>query len=135
MVPVAITAPAAKTLAVFVASAAASKLVNLVRSALVIMAPEPTLVTSLRAVTLLVVYIPFVTVEAFPVKAPTKEVAVTVPPLVILLLPRFISPPRVRLDNVPTLVRLDPVIPDPKVVALNISVPFIFKTFPVGTFT
>ena len=40
---------------------------NLVRSAPVIMAPEPTSVTSDNAVTLDVIYTPFVTVAAFPV--------------------------------------------------------------------
>ena len=53
--PVFITAPAAATFVASVTSADASMEVNLVRSASVIIAPDPTLVTSLRTVTLLVV--------------------------------------------------------------------------------
>ena len=53
--PVFITAPAAATFVASVTSAFSSIAANLVRSAPVIIAPEPTLVTSDRAVTLLVV--------------------------------------------------------------------------------
>ena len=53
--PDVITAPAANTLVASVTSAAVSIFVNLVRSALVMIAPEPALVTSDNAVTLDVV--------------------------------------------------------------------------------
>ena len=69
--PDVITAPAANTLVASVTSAAVSIPDNLVRSAPVIIAPEPTLVTSDNAVTLDVVYTPFVTVAAFPEILPT----------------------------------------------------------------
>ena len=64
--PDVITAPAANTLVASVTSADVSMPDNFVRSAPVIIAPEPTLVTSDNAVTLDVVYTPLVTVAAFP---------------------------------------------------------------------
>ena len=64
--PDVITAPAANTLVASVTSAAVSIFVNLVRSALVIMAPDPASVTSDNAATLEVVYTPLVTVAALP---------------------------------------------------------------------
>ena len=65
--PDVITAPAANTFVASVTSAAVSIPDNFVRSALVIMAPEPTSETSDNAVTLEVVYTPLVTVAALPV--------------------------------------------------------------------
>ena len=90
--PVFITAPAAATLVASVTSAEASMPANLVLSAAVIMAPEPTLVTSDSAVTLLVVYTPFVTVAAFPLMLPEMALLkVLVPPIVWF--PEVITPP------------------------------------------
>ena len=68
--PVFITAPAADTLVASVTSANVSMFDNLVRSASVMIAPEPTLVTSDKAVTLDVVYTPLVTVAALPETSP-----------------------------------------------------------------
>ena len=68
--PDVITPPAANTLVASVTSAAVSIPDNFVRSALVIIAPEPTSVTSDNAVTLDVVYTPLVTVAALPVMLP-----------------------------------------------------------------
>ena len=68
--PVFITAPAAATFVASVTSAEVSIPDNLVLSALVMIAPLPTEVISLSAVAELVVYIPFVTVPAFPVISP-----------------------------------------------------------------
>ena len=90
--PDVITPPAASTLVASVTSAAVSIPLNFVLSAPVMIAPEPAFVTSLRAVTLLVVYTPFVTVPAFPVILPAiAELNVLVPEIVWL--PVTITPP------------------------------------------
>ena len=68
--PVFITPPAARTLVKSVTSAFSSILVNLVLSTSVIIFPLPELVTSVKLVTLLVVYTPLVTVAAFPLILP-----------------------------------------------------------------
>ena len=92
--PDVITAPAANTLSASVTSAAVSIPDNLVRSASVIIAPEPTSVTSDNAVTLDVVYTPLVTVEAFPEISPIILFAnVTAPVELILIAPAVVVEP------------------------------------------
>ena len=88
--PVIITAPAARTLVPSVTSAPVSIPFNLVLSAAVIMAPEPASVTSDRAVTLLVVYTPLVTVSAFPVTLPSRF-AFRIPTVPETMLPLIVA--------------------------------------------
>ena len=77
------TAPAAATVVASVTSADVSIPDNFVLSAEVIIAPDPALVTSLNDVTLDVVYIPFVTVAAFPsIEPEIVELNVLVPAIV-----------------------------------------------------
>ena len=100
---VVITAPAAVTLVASVTSADVSIPVSFVLSAAVIMAPEPTLLTSERSVTLEVVYIPLVTVVAvvaFPVTFPSKfAFKVALVPVNTLL----VSVAAVSMANLPSL--------------------------------
>ena len=74
------TAPAAATVVASVTSADVSIPDNFVLSAEVIIAPDPALVISLNDVTLDVVYIPFVTVAAFP-EYPTEVIVPNEDPL------------------------------------------------------
>ena len=86
------TPPAASTFVASVTSAAASIPDNLVLSASVMISPEPALVTSDNAVTLLVVYTPLVTVAAFPVILPAIALLKVLVPAIVSF-PVFNTPP------------------------------------------
>ena len=125
--PVFITAPAAATLVASVTSADVSIPDNLVRSALVIIAPEPTLVTSDNAVTLDVVYTPLVTVVAFPEISPMIVLAnVTAPPELIVIALAVVAEPIV----LPSVILMLPNVAAPVIEAVPVAeiLPFTDKS-------
>ena len=125
--PVFITAPAADTLVASVTSAAVSIPNNLVRSASVMIAPEPAFDTSDNAVTLDVVYTPFVTVVAFPEISPMIVLAnVTAPPELIVIAFDVVAEPIV----LPSVILMLPNVAAPVIEAVPVAeiLPFTDKS-------
>ena len=122
----AITAPAASTLTESVTSAFSSILVNFVLSAFEIILPEPELVISDKEVTLLVVYIPFVTVSELPsIFADNKPFVYVMSPVFV---PVSVVVPITNLssDSSHPINKLSPVEP----LSIIIPVSFVFSVFP-----